>query len=85
MSATKGVSCPAARNPSEMAPNASASRLLGAVMRTNSHPASIIRMLWATVAGTSSVSVVVMDCTRMGLFPPRAEDPIFTSRVFRRW
>ena len=38
-------------------------------MRTNSQPASIMRMLWATVPGTSMVSVVVIDCTRMGLSP----------------
>jgi hypothetical protein len=45
----------------------SASFLLGAVMRTSSQPASIMRMLWATVAAVSIVSVVVMLCTRMGL------------------
>jgi hypothetical protein len=36
-------------------------------MRTSSQPASIMRMLWATVAAVSIVSVVVMLCTRMGL------------------
>jgi hypothetical protein len=39
-------------------------------MRTSSQPASIMRMLWATVASVSIVSVVVMLCTRMGLLPP---------------
>ena len=84
MSATSGVVCPADLNASAMSPKRSASFLLGAVMRTNSQPASIIRMLWATVPGTSMVSVVVMDCTRMGLSPPNANAPMRTSRVERR-
>ena len=43
-----------------------ASFTLGAVIRTNSQPASIIRILCATVAAVSIVSVVVIDCTRIG-------------------
>ncbi len=44
-----------------ISPNFSASFLDGAVRRTSSHPASIIRLLCATEAATSNVSVVVMD------------------------
>src|SRR6266700_3380951 len=67
-----------------ISPNARASAILGAVMRTISHPASIMRMDWATVASTSVVGVVVMDWRRMGLSPPTPTWPTMTVRVFRR-
>ena len=67
MSATKGALKPAARICFLISARFSASFLLGAVMRTSSQPASIMRMLCATVAAVSIVSVVVMLCTRMGL------------------
>ena len=84
MSATSGVSKPAARNSCLIAARFSASFLLGAVMRTSSQPASIMRMLWATVAAVSSVSVVVMLCSLIGLSPPMPMPPIRTSRVRQR-
>ena len=62
----------------------SASRLLGAVIRTNSDPAFIILIDCSTVPSVSIVSVVVIDCNRIGLFPPIANDPTFTSLVLNR-
>jgi hypothetical protein len=32
----------------------------------------------------SSVSVVVIDCTRIGFAPPTPTSPIFTSKLARR-
>jgi hypothetical protein len=43
-----------------------ASVTVGAVMRTISQPASISRIVWASVPSTSWVRVVVIDCTRIG-------------------
>ena len=67
-----------------MAPMLRASSTVGAVMRTISHPAATRRSLWATVAAVSMVSVVVMDCTRMGCWPPTPTSPTMTTRVGRR-
>ena len=84
MSATNGVLKPEARSSFLMTARFSASFFEGAVMRTSSQPASIMRMLWATVAAVSIVSVVVMLCTRMGLVPPMPMSPMRTARVFQR-
>ena len=84
MSATSGWVKPAARNCCRMSLSAAAAALFGAVMRMSSLPASARRMACATVAATSSVSEVVMDCTRMGLLPPTPTPPTFTTRVRRR-
>ena len=45
----------------------SASLRDGAVMRTISQPAAASRSTWSAVPRVSSVSVVVIDCTRIGL------------------
>ena len=37
-----------------------------------------------TVAAMSWVSLVVIDCTRIGLDPPTPTEPTFTSTVRRR-
>ena len=42
------------------------------------------RIAWASVAAMSSVSEVVIDCSRIGFRPPTATPPTFTTRVRRR-
>ena len=56
--------------------SATASRSRGTATRTSSQPASTIRPIWAIVASTSLVSVLVIDCTTTGAPPP-----IGTSRT----
>ena len=51
---------------------------LGAVILTNSQPELTILIVWSTVDFVSIVSVVVIDCILIGLFPPIPESPIFT-------
>src|SRR5690606_1853274 len=58
-----------------------ASLIEGAVIRTYSHPASIILMLCSTEPAVSIVSTVVMDCKRIGCSPPKGIVPTRTSRV----
>jgi hypothetical protein len=70
MSAEMGTSQPAARTLATMSFKASASFWVAAVMRTSSQPARASSRVWNTVASTSLVLVVVMDCTRMGASPP---------------
>ena len=57
----------------------SASFLLGAVILTSSHPALIILIDSSTVARVSIVLAVVIDCTLIGLFPPKPRLPTITS------
>ena len=52
--------------------------------RTISHPAATRRWIWATVAGTSRVSVVVMDWTLMGAPSPTNTAPSLIWRDFFR-
>src|SRR6478609_4143349 len=54
----------------------------GAVILMYSQPASIIRMDCSTVPSVSMVSVVVIDCSLIGLSPPQPISPIFTAMVF---
>jgi len=84
MSATSGTFRPLSRNPARMAGRASASAAEGTVTRTISQPAATRRSIWATVAGTSVVAGVVMDCTRIGSSPPTPTSPMATTRVRRR-
>src|ERR1035437_3221044 len=59
----------------------SASNLPGAVILTYSHPASTIRIDCSTVAIVFIVSVVVIDCIRIGLPAPKGISPTKTSWV----
>ena len=68
-----------------ISPRTAASSALGTVTRTSSQPASSRRWISATVASTSWVSGVVIDCTQMGLSPPTTTLPTRTSRVLWRW
>ena len=61
-----------------------ASFRLGAVIRTSSQPASIILIDCAMLPSVSMVSIVVIDCRRMGLLPPIPTVPTITSRVALR-
>ena len=49
------------------------------VTRTNSEPAWASAITWLTVAATSAVSVLVMDWTAMGWFPPTLIFPTLTA------
>src|SRR5690606_25669760 len=60
-----------------------ASLTLGAVILTYSQPDSIMRIACSTEPCVSMVSIVVIDCTRIGLSPPKGTPPILTSIVFR--
>src|ERR671938_589269 len=79
MSATRGTGV--ART---MAGSAAAASLFGTASRTMSAPASASARTCPSVASTSVVSVVVIDCTAMGAPPPIATDPTRSCRVRRR-
>src|SRR5688572_12343967 len=51
------------------------------VIRTISEPASASSITWRTVASTSAVSVLVMDCTMIGAPPPSVTEPTGTARL----
>lgn len=61
MSATTGICERLA-----MAGSASTSSWLGTATRTMSHPAAVSLAICCSVALTSAVSVLVMDCTEIG-------------------
>src|SRR5476651_1422899 len=79
MSATSGTltSC-------LMRPKASAASMSGTEIRTMSTPAASRRLIWATVAATSLVSLLVMLCTAMGASPPTGTEPTQILRDTRR-
>jgi len=54
------------------------------VTRTSSLPAAWSALTWATVPGTSAVSVLVMDWTMIGRGPPTLTPPTSTEIVLRR-
>src|SRR5690606_22803240 len=58
--------------------------MVGTDTRTMSAPASTTRLIWATVAATSQVSVLVMVCTAMGASPPTGTLPTWIWRDWRR-
>src|SRR5690606_14935953 len=53
-------------------------------MRTISEPAGASAATWRTVASTSAVSVLVIDCTTIGAPPPTVTPPTSTATVLRR-
>ena len=67
-----------------MARMASAAWWSGTATLIISHPALCKRLIWETVASTSAVGVVVMDCTETGAIPPTGTFPTFIRRVFFR-
>src|SRR5699024_11580737 len=58
--------------------------IVGVDTRIKSAPASTQRSIWATVASTSQVSVLVMLCTLIGASPPIATSPTYIFLVRRR-
>src|SRR5262245_61172221 len=68
-----------------MSGTARAAASLLTVTRTSSLPAACRARTWATVAGTSAVSVLVIDCTTMGRSPPTPTPPTSTGTAFRRF
>ena len=69
---------------SRMRGTLSAAASLFTVILTSSEPARASSATWRTVAVTSAVSVLVIDCTTMGDFPPTVTRPIRTATVGRR-
>ena len=67
-----------------MAGTAAAASAVLTVMRTSSEPASVSAMACATVAATSAVSVLVIDCTTIGAPPPTLTPAMSTWRVMWR-
>ena len=67
-----------------MAGTAAAASAVLTVMRTSSEPASASALTCATVAATSAVSVLVIDCTTIGAPPPIWMPPTSTARARRR-
>ena len=67
-----------------IAGSASASSWLGQATRTMSQPDAVSSAICCSVALTSAVSVVVIDCTEMGCSLPTPTLPTCSCRVFRR-
>src|ERR1022692_810243 len=79
-----GTFMPIFSRPSAIAGTAAAAASVFTVMRTNSEPARESCAHWITVARTSAVSVLVMDCTTTGWLPPTVMGPTFTGTDWRR-
>src|SRR5215471_19269268 len=75
---------PSFRKPSRMWGTASAASSRSTVMRTISEPARDSAATCSTVLATSAVSVLVIDCTTIGVPPPTATLPIMTFVVLCR-
>jgi len=84
MSATSGTSQPVSKSAARILSKLRASLTVGAVMRTISQPALTRPRVSRTHAAVSIVSLVSIDWTRTGFFPPIAVRPVWTSRVGRR-
>src|SRR3954468_10309952 len=67
-----------------IAGSASASSADGTATRTMSHPAAVSSAICCSVALTSAVSVVVIDCTETGWSLPTPTPPTSSWRVLRR-
>src|SRR5437763_17066302 len=65
--------------------NASADSWSGHETRTISAPARSSACTCSTVALTSLVTVLVIDCTVIGASPPTGTLPTYTLRQARRW
>src|SRR3972149_3709788 len=79
MSATSGI-----RICFLISPSFSAASLTGTATRTMSQPAASRDQIWSSVATTSRVSVLVMDCTVIGASPPIMMEPSWICLVLRR-
>src|SRR5262245_22610198 len=79
-----GASTPSRSSRSLMRGTDAAASARSTVMRTSSEPARAKATTWATVASTSAVSVLVIDCTTIGASPPTVTLPILTGIARRR-
>src|SRR5215813_5687612 len=79
MSATSGI-----RIWRLISPSFSAASRTGTAQRTMSQPAASSDQISSSVAWTSRVSVLVIDCTVIGASPPTFTPPIWICRVLRR-
>ena len=79
-----GTVTPCASSRSRIAGTAAAASAELTVTRTSSDPASASARTCATVAATSAVSVLVIDCTTIGAPPPTRMPPTSAWRVVRR-
>ena len=85
MSATRGTwPKPAALNCARISFRHFAAAMFGAVIRTISQPTSASAIDCRTVAAMSCVSLVVIDCSRIGCAAPTPTLPTITSQVWRR-
>ena len=67
-----------------MAGSAAAASASGTASRTTPAPSAASARIWSSVAGTSVVCVVVIDCTTTGAPSPIGTGPTWMRRVFRR-
>src|SRR5918995_1300219 len=67
-----------------ISPSFSAASRTGTAQRTMSQPAASSDQISSSVAWTSRVSVLVIDCTVRGASPPTFTVPIWICRLFRR-
>ena len=67
-----------------MCGSAAAASSRSTVTRTISEPARASAATWRTVASTSAVSVLVIDCTTIGAPPPTVTPPTWTGTVLWR-
>ena len=68
-----------------MAGTAAAAASVLTVTRTISEPARARAAVCRMVPATSTVSVLVMDCTTIGCEPPTFTPPTSTTADFLRW
>ena len=68
-----------------IAGSASASSWLGTATRTIWQPDAVSSAICCSVALTSAVRVVVIDCTDTGASPPTGTEPTMIWRDGRRW
>src|SRR5205085_8315933 len=67
-----------------ISPSFSAASRTGTAQRTMSQPAASSDQISSSVACTSRVSVLVIDCTVSGASPPILTLPTWICRLFRR-
>ena len=76
-----GTATPIRSSPSTIAGTAAAAASLLTVTRTSSLPARASAATWRTVAPTSAVSVLVIDCTTIGCPEPTGTPPMMAVTV----
>src|ERR1035438_3155184 len=80
----RGTGTPKAAQASTIFGTAAAAASVFTVTRTSSEPARASAIAWFTVEATSAVSVLVMDCTTIGCWPPTFTPPTSTTTAWRR-